>query len=59
MEEQVISRAHRMGATRPILVETLAMSGTIEEQMMKFLQVFLSLMNVTVIWINPLTRDLH
>ncbi|KAM3290230.1 F-box protein [Capsicum chacoense] len=38
MEEQVISRAHRMGATRPILVETLAMSGTIEEQMMKFLQ---------------------
>lgn len=38
MEEQVISRAHRMGATRPILVETLAMSGTIEEQMLKFLQ---------------------
>ncbi|XP_049370689.1 F-box protein At3g54460 [Solanum verrucosum] len=38
MEEQVISRAHRMGATRPILVETLAMSGTIEEQMMMFLQ---------------------
>lgn len=59
MEEQVISRAHRMGATRPILVETLAMSGTIEEQMMKFLQVFLSLMNVTVIRINPLTGDLH
>lgn len=39
MEEQVISRAHRMGATRPIHVETLAMSGTIEEQMLKFLQV--------------------
>lgn len=39
MEEQVISRAHRMGATRPIHVETLAMNGTIEEQMMKFLQV--------------------
>ncbi|KAL5570391.1 hypothetical protein UlMin_026966 [Ulmus minor] len=38
MEEQVISRAHRMGATRPIQVETLAMRGTIEEQMLKFLQ---------------------
>ncbi|KAL4369697.1 hypothetical protein GQ457_05G021680 [Hibiscus cannabinus] len=38
MEEQVISRAHRMGATRPIHVETLAMHGTIEEQMMEFLQ---------------------
>jgi hypothetical protein len=39
MEEQVISRAHRMGATRPINVETLAMRGTIEEQMIKLLQV--------------------
>ncbi|KAL0910993.1 hypothetical protein M5K25_019093 [Dendrobium thyrsiflorum] len=39
MEEQVISRAHRMGATRPIHVETLAMRGTIEEQMLNFLQV--------------------
>ncbi|WOK99090.1 F-box protein [Canna indica] len=38
MEEQVISRAHRMGATRPINVETLAMHGTIEEQMLNFLQ---------------------
>ncbi|ERN16229.1 hypothetical protein AMTR_s00063p00087160 [Amborella trichopoda] len=38
MEEQVISRAHRMGATRPIHVETLAMYGTIEEQMLEFLQ---------------------
>ncbi|KAL2234116.1 UNVERIFIED_CONTAM: F-box protein [Sesamum indicum] len=38
MEEQVISRAHRMGAARPIHVETLAMTGTIEEQMLKFLQ---------------------
>ncbi|KAK6933960.1 SNF2, N-terminal [Dillenia turbinata] len=38
MEEQVISRAHRMGATRPIHVETLAMRGTIEEQMLQFLQ---------------------
>jgi SNF2 family DNA or RNA helicase len=39
MEEQVVSRAHRMGATRPIHVETLAMRGTIEEQMLRFLQV--------------------
>lgn len=39
MEEQVISRAHRMGATRPIYVETLAMRGTIEEQMIQFLEV--------------------
>lgn len=39
MEEQVISRAHRMGASRPIHVETLAMHGTIEEQMLGFLQV--------------------
>ncbi|GAA0142430.1 hypothetical protein LIER_03334 [Lithospermum erythrorhizon] len=38
IEEQVISRAHRMGATQPIHVETLAMSGTIEEQMLRFLQ---------------------
>ncbi|KAF3775529.1 F-box protein [Nymphaea thermarum] len=38
MEEQVISRAHRMGATRPVHVETLAMRGTIEEQMLGFLQ---------------------
>ncbi|KAJ3676248.1 hypothetical protein LUZ60_003660 [Juncus effusus] len=38
VEEQVISRAHRMGATRPIHVETLAMRGTIEEQMLEFLQ---------------------
>jgi hypothetical protein len=41
MEEQVISRAHRMGATQPIQVETLAMRGTIEEQMLKHLQVCL------------------
>lgn len=39
MEEQVISRAHRMGAVRPISVETLVMHGTIEEQMVAFLQV--------------------
>ncbi|KAJ1426967.1 Zinc finger, CW-type [Sesbania bispinosa] len=38
MEEQVISRAHRMGASRPIHVETLAMRGTIEEHMLEFLQ---------------------
>lgn len=38
VEEQVVSRAHRMGATRPVLVETLAMRGTIEEQMLQFLQ---------------------
>ncbi|XP_002965572.2 F-box protein At3g54460 [Selaginella moellendorffii] len=38
IEEQVVSRAHRMGATRPVLVETLAMAGTIEEQMLGFLQ---------------------
>ncbi|GFY92281.1 SNF2 domain-containing protein [Actinidia rufa] len=38
MEEQVISRAHRMGAIRPIYVETLAMRGTVEQQMLKFLQ---------------------
>nr|XP_025624853.1 F-box protein At3g54460 isoform X2 [Arachis hypogaea] len=38
MEEQVISRAHRMGASRPIHVETLAMRGTIEEQMVEYLQ---------------------
>ncbi|XP_028088942.1 F-box protein At3g54460 [Camellia sinensis] len=38
VEEQVISRAHRMGATRPIHVETLAMRGTVEEQMLTFLQ---------------------
>lgn len=41
MEEQVVSRAHRMGATRPVLVETLAMRGTIEQQMLEYLQVFL------------------
>ncbi|GFZ02573.1 SNF2 domain-containing protein [Actinidia rufa] len=38
MKEQVISRAHRIGAIRPIYVETLAMRGPVEEQMLKFLQ---------------------
>mmetsp|Transcript_17744 Transcript_17744/g.45445 ORF Transcript_17744/g.45445 Transcript_17744/m.45445 type:complete len:1390 (-) Transcript_17744:249-4418(-) len=33
LEEQVISRAHRMGASAPILVETLLMRGTAEEEM--------------------------
>ncbi|MQL72389.1 hypothetical protein Taro_004765 [Colocasia esculenta] len=37
-KEQVISRAHRMGAIRPVHVETLAMRGTIEEQMLGLLQ---------------------
>ncbi|QDZ24108.1 hypothetical protein A3770_12p66260 [Chloropicon primus] len=31
LEEQVVSRAHRMGQKREVLVETLAMSGTTEE----------------------------
>lgn len=35
----MVSRAHRMGATRSVLVETLAMRGTIEEQMLEFLKV--------------------
>lgn len=39
----MISRAHRMGATRPIHVETLAMRGTIEQQMLELLKVFLRL----------------
>ncbi|XP_022945298.1 F-box protein At3g54460-like isoform X3 [Cucurbita moschata] len=38
MEEQVISRAHRMGAVRPIHVETLVMRETIEQQMVQFRQ---------------------
>lgn len=40
MEEQVISRAHRMGAIRPIHVETLVMRETIEQQMVQFRQVY-------------------
>jgi SNF2 family DNA or RNA helicase len=31
LEEQVVSRAHRMGARQPITVETLIMKGTAEE----------------------------
>jgi hypothetical protein len=52
MEEQVISRAHRMGATRPIQVETLAMRGTIEEQMLKLLQVCGHHMFMTLFMLN-------
>ena len=52
MEEQVISRAHRMGATRPIQVETLAMRGTIEEQMLKLLQVCGHNMFMTLFMLN-------
>eukprot|EP00899_Mesostigma_viride_P015234 jgi/Mesvir1/23711/Mv18658-RA.2 len=37
VEEQVVSRAYRMGALRPILVETLAMKGTAEESMLSLL----------------------
>ena len=32
LEEQVVSRAHRMGQRREVLVETFVMSNTIEEQ---------------------------
>ena len=35
LEEQVISRAHRMGAVAPVVVEVLAMKGTVEEEMLK------------------------
>ena len=49
MEEQVISRAHRMGAVRPIHVETLAMRGTIEEQMLEFLQVWYYCSNLALL----------
>lgn len=52
MEEQVISRAHRMGATRPVYVETLAMRGTIEEQMLEFLQVPMNISFCCQTWIH-------
>lgn len=35
---QVVSRAHRMGATDTVAVETLAMQGTVEEEMLQLLQ---------------------
>lgn len=35
LEQQVVSRAHRMGATRPIHVETLVMKGTAEEDILR------------------------
>eukprot|EP00884_Botryococcus_braunii_P005336 jgi/Botrbrau1/14803/Bobra.0370s0001.1 len=34
LEEQVVARAYRMGAKRPIVVETLVMKGTVEEQIL-------------------------
>ena len=49
----MISRAHRMGAIRPIYVETLAMRGTVEQQMLKFLQVTLN--NFFVFSVFPFT----
>eukprot|EP00898_Chlorokybus_atmophyticus_P007523 jgi/Chlat1/7772/Chrsp66S07330 len=38
LEDQVISRAHRMGAKQAVMVETLAMRGTVEERMLSVLQ---------------------
>ena len=35
LEEQVISRAHRMGACREVNVEIIAMKGTYEEAMLR------------------------
>ena len=35
MEEQVVARAWRLGATRDIEVEVLAMAGTVEEHMLE------------------------
>ncbi|KAK9807648.1 hypothetical protein WJX72_005276 [[Myrmecia] bisecta] len=35
LQEQVVARAHRMGATRPIHVETLVMKGTAEEDIVR------------------------
>jgi len=35
LEEQVISRAHRMGATREVTVEIIAMKATYEEAMLR------------------------
>jgi len=33
VEEQIVARAHRLGATSPVLVEKLVMRGTVEEDM--------------------------
>lgn len=35
VEDQVISRAWRLGASRAIHVEVLAMAGTVEEHMLE------------------------
>ncbi|KAI8470158.1 MAG: SNF2 family N-terminal domain-containing protein [Monoraphidium minutum] len=35
LEQQIISRAHRMGATQPVHVEVMAMADTAEEQMVR------------------------
>jgi hypothetical protein len=36
VEKQVVARAHRMGATAPVIVEQLLMEGTMEEVLMDF-----------------------
>ena len=35
LEEQVVSRAHRMGAREEVMVEVLVMRGTLEEEIMR------------------------
>jgi superfamily II DNA/RNA helicase len=38
IEAQAIKRAHRIGQTRPVLVETLVLEGTLEEKIFKHAQ---------------------
>jgi hypothetical protein len=38
MTLQVVSRAHRMGATRPVTVELLVMRGTAEERLLRLVE---------------------